>query len=84
MSAEDLPLAGIRVVELGGGLAAGLCTHLLAGYGADVVQIGGSGLTIDEDTYLSRGKRRVEADGTALDSLLAAAQVVVDLSLIHI
>jgi crotonobetainyl-CoA:carnitine CoA-transferase CaiB-like acyl-CoA transferase len=78
MSAEDLPLAGIRVVELGGGLGAGLCTHLLAGYGADVVQVGAPGLTEDEDTYLSRGKRRVEASGGVLDSLLAAAEVVVD------
>ncbi len=78
MSADDLPLAGIRVIELGGGLAAGLCTHLLAGYGADVVQVGDPGLTVDEDTYLSRGKRRVAADGAVLDSLLAAAEVVVD------
>jgi crotonobetainyl-CoA:carnitine CoA-transferase CaiB-like acyl-CoA transferase len=78
VSADDLPLAGIRVIELGGGLAAGLCTHLLAGYGADVVQVGESGLTADEDTYLSRGKRRVAAEGAVLDSLLAAAEVVVD------
>ncbi len=76
LSADDLPLAGIRVIELGGGLAAGLCTHLLAGYGADVVQVGEPGRTVDEDTYLSRGKRRVTAE--ALDSLLAAAEVVVD------
>jgi len=78
MSAEELPLAGIRVIELGGGLAAGLCTHLLAGYGADVVQVGEPGLTADEDTYLSRGKRRVDAAGAELDSLLAAAEVVID------
>ncbi len=74
----ELPLDGIRVVELGGGLAAGYCTHLLAGYGADVVQVGDPGLTADEDTYLSRGKRRVEAAGDALDRLLQAADVVID------
>jgi crotonobetainyl-CoA:carnitine CoA-transferase CaiB-like acyl-CoA transferase len=73
-----LPLAGIRVVELGGGLAAGYCTHLLAGYGADVVQVGASGLTADEDLYLSRGKRRVTVDGDGLARLLGAADVVVD------
>jgi crotonobetainyl-CoA:carnitine CoA-transferase CaiB-like acyl-CoA transferase len=78
VSAVQLPLAGIRVVELGGGAAAGLCTHFLAGYGADVVQIGDPGLTVDEDTYLSRGKRRVEADDLALDQLLGVADVVVD------
>jgi crotonobetainyl-CoA:carnitine CoA-transferase CaiB-like acyl-CoA transferase len=73
------PLEEIRVVELGGGLAAGFCTHLLAGYGADVVQIGDPGLTDDEDTYLSQGKRRVYAPSAEeLDRLLAAAEVVVD------
>jgi crotonobetainyl-CoA:carnitine CoA-transferase CaiB-like acyl-CoA transferase len=76
---NDAPaLEGVRVVELGGGLAAGFCTHLLAGYGADVVQVGDPGLTVDEDTYLSRGKRRVATPGDALDRLLAAAEVVVD------
>lgn len=74
---DDEPLTGIKVVELGGGLAAGFCTHLLAGYGADVVQVGEPGLTADEDTYVSRGKRRVDA-GADLDALLVAADVVVD------
>jgi crotonobetainyl-CoA:carnitine CoA-transferase CaiB-like acyl-CoA transferase len=75
---DDLPLAGIRVIELGGGLPAAFCTHLLAGYGADVVQTGDPGLTEDEELYLSRGKRRVTVDGDGLDRLLAAAAVVVD------
>jgi crotonobetainyl-CoA:carnitine CoA-transferase CaiB-like acyl-CoA transferase len=79
MSAGTAPLEGIRVVELGGGLAAGFCTHLLAGYGADVVQVGDPGLSADEDTYVSQGKRRVGTQGAAdLDRLLAAAAIVVD------
>ena len=76
---ESSPLEGIRVVELGGGIPAGYCSHLLAGYGADVVQIGDPGLTEDEDRYLSRGKRRVPMpDADDLHALLTAAHVVVD------
>lgn len=75
----DAPaLDGIRVVELGGGVAAGFCAHLLAGYGAEVVQIGDPRLTPDEDRYLSRGKRRLVADDVAIDALLARADVVID------
>src|SRR5829696_7574622 len=77
---EDVSvLDGIRVVELGGGVAAGFCAHLLAGYGADVVQIGDPRLTPDEDRYLSRGKRRIDSgDEQAIRDLLAGADVVVD------
>jgi benzylsuccinate CoA-transferase BbsE subunit len=74
------PLDGIKVVELGGGVPAGFCTHLLAGYGADVVRVAtaaDTALTPDEERYLSRGKRRVDVGGP-LDALLAAADVVVD------
>jgi crotonobetainyl-CoA:carnitine CoA-transferase CaiB-like acyl-CoA transferase len=78
VSQSQLPLASVRVVELGGGLAAGLCTHFLAGYGADVVQVDDPGLTVDEAHYLSRGKRQVNADRRALDSLLSVADVIVD------
>lgn len=74
---ETAPLEGIKVVELGGGIPAGFCTHLLAGYGAAVVQVGDPGLTEDEDGYLSRGKRRVPG-GDASVLLLADADVVVD------
>jgi crotonobetainyl-CoA:carnitine CoA-transferase CaiB-like acyl-CoA transferase len=76
---KTAPLEGIRVVELGGGVPAGYCTHLLAGYGAHVVQVGDPGLTDDEDRYLSRGKQRVVApDAHAVADLVAAANVVVD------
>ena len=74
----SLPLEGIRVVELGGGVPAGYCTHLLSGFGADVVQIGDPGLTADEARYLSRGKRRVEVTPGELERLLDGASVVVD------
>jgi crotonobetainyl-CoA:carnitine CoA-transferase CaiB-like acyl-CoA transferase len=76
---DDTPaLHGIRVVELGGGVPAGFCAHLLAGYGADVVQIGDPRLTADEDRYLSRGKRRVDADADTIDQLLGCADIVID------
>lgn len=81
MTSESLPLDGIRVVELGGSVPAGYCTHLLAGYGADVVQVvevGADALTPDEVAYLSRGKRRVTTDSASLDRLLGAADIVVD------
>jgi crotonobetainyl-CoA:carnitine CoA-transferase CaiB-like acyl-CoA transferase len=74
----SLPLEGIRVLELGGGVPAGFCTHLLAGFGADVVQVGDPGLTADEELYLSRGKRRVDATADDLAWLLERATVVVD------
>ncbi|KAA8877305.1 hypothetical protein F3087_44840 [Nocardia colli] len=72
------PLDGIRVIEWGGGIAAGFCTHLLAGYGADVLQLGGSDLPPDHDQYLSRGKRRVIDGDAVIEELLDQAHVVVD------
>jgi benzylsuccinate CoA-transferase BbsE subunit len=74
----SLPLEGVRVVEVGGGVPASYCGHLLAGFGADVVQIGEPLLTEDEASYLSRGKRRVEVAGEDLGRLLDAASVVID------
>jgi len=71
------PLDGIVVVELGGTVPAAFCAHLLAGYGADVVQVGDPALTSDEERYLSRGKRRVDS-GSDLNELLAEANVVID------
>jgi crotonobetainyl-CoA:carnitine CoA-transferase CaiB-like acyl-CoA transferase len=72
-------LEGIRVAELGGGVPAGFCAHLLAGYGADVVQIGDSRLTPDEDRYLSRGKRRLDDESDeAIRAVIERVDVVID------
>ncbi|MFO1186169.1 MAG: CoA transferase [Alphaproteobacteria bacterium] len=35
----SLVLDGVRVLELGGGIASAFATHLLGGYGADVVRV---------------------------------------------
>jgi crotonobetainyl-CoA:carnitine CoA-transferase CaiB-like acyl-CoA transferase len=81
------PLAGTRVLEVGSGVAAAYCTHLLAGFGADVlrlepdpVDLGGPeyGLTADEEVYLLAGKRRVAAGGDAVAAAAAVADVVVE------
>src|SRR5262245_51604228 len=55
----------MRVLEVGGGIAAAFATHLLGGYGADVVRVEGDDgvpLTDDEAVYLLAGKRRVALD----------------------
>src|SRR6478752_4329725 len=65
--AAELPLEGVRVVELAGGIAAAFAARELAGFGADVVRVEGAAdgppLTADEETYLAAGKRRVDAGG---------------------
>jgi crotonobetainyl-CoA:carnitine CoA-transferase CaiB-like acyl-CoA transferase len=38
-TAEDLPLSGFTVLELGEGVSAPYCGKLLAGYGADVIKV---------------------------------------------
>jgi len=87
-SDPEAPLAGLRVVELGGRVAAAYCGKLLVDAGADVVKVdqpGGdplrgrsaSGASLDGDgplfRYLSAGK----AHGGDPDELVAAADVVV-------
>lgn len=81
----EQPLAGLKVVEVAGGLPAAYCTHLLAGYGADVVRAEGADepapvwqLEDDEATYLLPGKRRIEVGSAqALRELALAADIVV-------
>lgn len=81
----ERPLLGLKVVEVAGGLPAAYCTHLLAGYGADVVRAEGADqpavpwrLEPDEATYLLPAKRRVAVPGSAaLADLVAAADLVV-------
>ena len=82
----EVPLDGVRVVELGGSVAAAFATRLLAGFGADVVRVDGVGdgppLTADEEVYLVAGKRRVavpprksERPQSALDSRASSADI---------
>ncbi len=81
----DQPLHGMKVVEVAGGSSAAYCTHLLAGYGAEVVRVEGHGssswtLNDDESTYLLPGKRRILLGATPageLARLVEAADAVV-------
>lgn len=81
---ELLPLAGVRVLEIAGGIPAAYATHLLGGYGAEVVRVEGTwvpplALTEEEELYLVAGKRRVAgADAATLARLAAAADIVVE------
>src|SRR3954447_21676111 len=80
---DDLPLDGVRVIEIAGGIAAAFATRLLAGFGADVTRIEGFGegppLTDAEEVYLVAGKHRIDgaAGGTDLDGLVLGADIVV-------
>jgi crotonobetainyl-CoA:carnitine CoA-transferase CaiB-like acyl-CoA transferase len=78
----DFPLSGVRVVEIPGGVASGFAAKQLAGYGADVVCVEGLSdlppLSEDETTYLTAGKRRVDASRVDVSALAAAADVVVE------
>src|SRR5687767_1012990 len=78
----DLPLAGVRVLEIPGGVASGFATKQLAGYGAEVVTLEGLSdlppLSDDETVYLTAGKRRVDAAAADVRALALAADVVVE------
>jgi crotonobetainyl-CoA:carnitine CoA-transferase CaiB-like acyl-CoA transferase len=78
----ELPLEGVRVVELGGGIPAAYATRQLAGFGADVVRVDGLGLgpplAADEEVYLLAGKRRVAASEVHLRTLVLAADILVE------
>jgi crotonobetainyl-CoA:carnitine CoA-transferase CaiB-like acyl-CoA transferase len=80
--AVELPLEGVRVVELAGGIAAGFAARELAGYGADVVRVEGYAasppLSADEETYLVAGKRRVDAGGVDERALVLAADILIE------
>lgn len=77
---ESLPLAGVRVLEIGGGVAAAFATRWLAGFGADVVRsdAGRETLGRDEQAFLLAGKRRVGAADARLRELALAADIVVE------
>ncbi len=77
---DEPPLTGVRVLEIAGGVAAGFATHLLGGFGADVVRVEGHEdqppLTDTEEAYLVAGKRRVRA--ADLGALARAADIVIE------
>ena len=77
---NELPLSGMRVLEIGGGVSAAFATRFLAGYGADVVRSeGASGaLTGDEEAALLGGKRRIAATDAQLRALALAADAIVE------
>jgi crotonobetainyl-CoA:carnitine CoA-transferase CaiB-like acyl-CoA transferase len=76
----ELPLSGMRVLEVGGGVPAAFATRFLAGYGADVVRSEGpsGALTPDEEVALLGGKRRIAVDDADLRALALAADAVVE------
>jgi crotonobetainyl-CoA:carnitine CoA-transferase CaiB-like acyl-CoA transferase len=82
VTAMSLPLEGVRVLEIPGGVASGFATKQLAGYGADVVIAEGLSdlppMTEDEVTYLTAGKRRVDATSVDLQALALAADIGVE------
>lgn len=81
----DVPLAGVRVLDLTRVIAGPTCTQTLACLGADVLRIDPPQRPELRDQYLSNGmgKRSAELDladpgqRRTLESLLAAADVVV-------
>jgi crotonobetainyl-CoA:carnitine CoA-transferase CaiB-like acyl-CoA transferase len=80
MADETLPLAGVRVLEIGGNIAAAYATRWMAGFGADVVRVEGPAgeMTPDEEVYLVANKRRVNASGADLRRLALAADILVE------
>jgi len=77
---EDGVLAGVRVLEVGGGIPAAFATRWMAGFGADVVRTESTPekLSADEGAYLLTGKRRVRTDGVTVRRLALAADIVVE------
>ena len=77
---EEQVLAGVRVLEIGGGIPAAFATRWMAGYGADVVRTEGAAgsLTSDEEVYLLAGKRRIEPADADLGRLAVQADIIVE------
>jgi crotonobetainyl-CoA:carnitine CoA-transferase CaiB-like acyl-CoA transferase len=80
IATNELPLADMRVLEIGGGVPAAFATRLLAGYGADVIRSEGpaGALTADEQVALLPGKRRISAPDAELRALALAADAIVE------
>src|SRR5215469_11088531 len=70
-------LAGLRIVQLGGGMAAAVCGRLLADVGADVACVD-PGVSTDLTAYLNHRKRLVSNDEAARDAIAAAKLIVAE------
>jgi crotonobetainyl-CoA:carnitine CoA-transferase CaiB-like acyl-CoA transferase len=79
----SFPFAALQVVELSGHVAGACCGKLMAGFGAELMQIdGGHDAALDEaaQTWFHAGKRRLPAapDRATLERLLRQADIVID------
>jgi crotonobetainyl-CoA:carnitine CoA-transferase CaiB-like acyl-CoA transferase len=86
-----MPLSGIRVLQIGSGIALDYCGRLFADFRADVIKLEPSGgdpframppLVADGDSgvfaWLNTNKRSVTESPDTLEALLAGADVVLD------
>ena len=73
-----LPLAGVRVLDLGDGLAGPTCARTLAMYGAEVLQVVGPGRRSVEPFVLDTGagKRSATLDATTPAGRAALTQLI--------
>jgi crotonobetainyl-CoA:carnitine CoA-transferase CaiB-like acyl-CoA transferase len=69
-------LAGLRVMQIGNGLAAPVCGRLLADVGADVARTDSDNSTALAE-YLNHGKTIVSGDPAAVRDALTAADLIV-------
>lgn len=85
---SDLPLAGVRVLDLSAVIMGPWCTHALAGYGADVIKVeapGGDTMRVADPCghpgmapmfqHSNRGKRSVVLDLKRADARAAALRL---------
>jgi crotonobetainyl-CoA:carnitine CoA-transferase CaiB-like acyl-CoA transferase len=76
------PLSGVRVIEIGGGIAAAYATRLLSGFGAEVTRIEGFAegppLAAAEEIYLLAGKHQARIRAADLRALIEQRDIVVE------
>ncbi len=79
-----LPLAGLRVVEVAGGIPAAFCARMLRGFGAETIRAegwseSGDQLTPDQQVFLVSGSKRVALDQReGLQALVGQADVLIE------